>query len=112
MRLGAQECHLVNGTLARELYGQDVVLERHRHRYEVNNNYLEKLQAAGMVISGKSADGALVEMIELPNHPWFVACQFHPEFTSTPRDGHGLFSGFVRAAVTHRDRTSREVVNA
>jgi len=112
MRLGAQECHLIKGTLARELYGQDVVLERHRHRYEFNNNYLEQLQSAGMVISGKSADGALVEMIELPDHPWFVACQFHPEFTSTPRDGHGLFSGFVRAAVVHRDRTSREVVNA
>jgi CTP synthase len=112
MRLGAQECHLVPGTLARELYGQDVVLERHRHRYEFNNNYLEQLKAAGMVISGKSADGALVEMIELPDHPWFVACQFHPEFTSTPRDGHGLFSGFLRAAIAHRDRASREVVNA
>ncbi|TDJ33532.1 MAG: CTP synthase [Gammaproteobacteria bacterium] len=112
MRLGAQECHLVAGTLARELYGQDVVLERHRHRYEFNNNYLEQLQAAGMAISGKSADGALVEMIELPDHPWFVACQFHPEFTSSPRDGHSLFSGFVRAAVAYRDRASQEVVNA
>ena len=112
MRLGAQECHLVAGTLARKLYGQDVVLERHRHRYEFNNNYLEQLKASGMVISGKSADGELVEMMELPDHPWFVTCQFHPEFTSTPRDGHALFSGFLHAAIVHRDRASREVVNA
>ena len=76
------------------------------------NNYLEQLKAAGMVFSGKSTDGELVEMMELPDHPWFVTCQFHPEFTSTPRDGHALFSGFLHAAIVHRDRVSREVVNA
>ncbi|MBB5209486.1 CTP synthase [Chiayiivirga flava] len=98
MRLGAQECRLKAGTRARELYGADVITERHRHRYEFNNRYRTQLEEAGLVISGKSMDDLLVEMIELPNHPWFVACQFHPEFTSTPRDGHPLFVGFVRAA--------------
>ncbi|MCC6208967.1 MAG: CTP synthase, partial [Gammaproteobacteria bacterium] len=98
MRLGAQQCRLEPGTLARELYGQDIISERHRHRYEVNNGFLDALQQAGMVISGRSLDGQLVEMIELSDHPWFVASQFHPEFTSNPRDGHPLFSGFVRQA--------------
>ncbi len=98
MRLGAQECRLKAGTLARELYGQDVVRERHRHRYEFNNRYRQKFEDLGLVISGKSMDDLLVEMIELANHPWFVACQAHPEFTSTPRDGHPLFIGFIRAA--------------
>ena len=98
MRLGAQECRLKAGTLARELYGQDVVRERHRHRYEFNNRYRQKLEDLGLVISGKSMDDLLVEMIELANHPWFIACQAHPEFTSTPRDGHPLFIGFIRAA--------------
>ena len=98
MRLGAQECRLKAGTLARELYGQDVVRERHRHRYEFNNHYRQKLKDHGLVISGKSMDDLLVEMIELANHPWFIACQAHPEFTSTPRDGHPLFVGFIRAA--------------
>jgi CTP synthase len=100
MRLGAQECRLKAGTLARELYGQDVVRERHRHRYEFNNRYRQSFEDLGMVISGKSMDDLLVEMIELPQqqHPWFLACQAHPEFTSTPRDGHPLFSGFIRAA--------------
>ncbi len=98
MRLGAQECRLKAGTLARELYGQDVVRERHRHRYEFNNRYRQKLEDLGLVISGKSMDDLLVEMIELADHPWFVACQAHPEFTSTPRDGHALFVGFIRAA--------------
>ena len=102
MRLGAQECRLKAGTKARELYGADVITERHRHRYEFNNRYRTQLEAAGLVISGKSMDDLLVEMIELPNHPWFVACQFHPEFTSTPRDGHPLFVGFVRAAREHK----------
>ncbi|MGH8126353.1 MAG: glutamine amidotransferase-related protein, partial [Rhodanobacteraceae bacterium] len=99
MRLGAQECHLKAGTLARELYGADTVRERHRHRYEFNNRYRERLEKAGMVIAGLSVDD-LVEIVELPaqKHPWFLACQFHPEFTSTPRDGHPLFNGFVRAA--------------
>jgi CTP synthase len=100
MRLGAQECRLKAGTLARELYGQDVVRERHRHRYEFNNRYRQSFEDLGLVISGKSMDDLLVEMIELPQqqHPWFLACQAHPEFTSTPRDGHPLFSGFIRAA--------------
>ncbi|AKS40793.1 CTP synthase [Wenzhouxiangella marina] len=102
MRLGAQRCQLVSNTLARKLYGKDEILERHRHRYEFNNNYREVLAEHGMVFSGLSADGRLVEMIELPDHPWFVACQFHPEFTSTPRDGHPLFTGFVRAALKRR----------
>ncbi|MBN8482333.1 MAG: CTP synthase [Xanthomonadales bacterium] len=98
MRLGAQECRLKAGTLAREMYGQDVVRERHRHRYEFNNRYRQSFEDRGLVISGKSMDDLLVEMIELADHPWFVACQAHPEFTSTPRDGHPLFIGFIRAA--------------
>lgn len=98
MRLGAQPCNLVAGTKARDLYGEDVIQERHRHRYEVNGTYIEKLEAAGLKISGWSHDNRLVEIIEIPEHPWFVAAQFHPEFTSTPRDGHPLFRGFIQAA--------------
>ena len=105
MRLGSQPCNLVEGTRSRHLYGQDVIHERHRHRYEFNNNYLEKLEAAGLKISGLSSDHGLVEMVEIPEHPWFVACQFHPEFTSTPRDGHPLFEGFVRAAIEYSAQT-------
>jgi CTP synthase len=101
MRLGAQEVQLQGGTLARELYGRELIAERHRHRYEFNNNYLEAYGRAGIKFSGFSQDG-LVEIIELPSHPWFVATQFHPEFTSTPRDGHPLFTGFVRAARNYR----------
>ncbi|MEH6470310.1 MAG: CTP synthase [Halopseudomonas sp.] len=101
MRLGAQECRLEDNSTAAECYGQEVILERHRHRYEVNNNYVEQLEKAGLRIAGHSIDGSLVEVVEVPDHPWFVACQFHPEFTSTPRDGHGLFTGFVKAALTH-----------
>jgi len=101
MRLGAQEAKLAPGSLARALYGKESIFERHRHRYEVNNHYLDELAAAGLRFSGFSADG-LVEFIELPSHPWFVASQFHPEFTSTPRDGHPLFAGFVRAAREYR----------
>jgi CTP synthase len=97
MRLGAQEVLLAAATRARELYGREVILERHRHRYEFNNRYLERYRAAGLRFSGFSSDG-LVEVIELPQHPWFLATQFHPEFTSTPRDGHALFTGFIRAA--------------
>jgi CTP synthase len=97
MRLGAQECLLKAGTMARKFYGSDTIMERHRHRYEFNNNYLEALEKKGLVFSGHSVDG-LVEMIELPEHPFFVASQFHPEFTSTPRDGHPLFTGFISAA--------------
>ncbi|TAN46711.1 MAG: CTP synthase [Methylococcaceae bacterium] len=105
MRLGGQKCRLVEGSKTREMYGKDVITERHRHRYEFNNRYLKVLEEAGLRISGKSIDGRLVEVIELPDHPWFVACQFHPEFTSTPRGGHPLFSGFVQGAVAHRQRS-------
>ncbi|MFT3807610.1 CTP synthase [Arenimonas sp.] len=98
MRLGLQEARIKPGTRAREIYGKDVVAERHRHRYEFNNRYRTQIEDAGLVISAKSMDDLLVEMIELPNHPWFVACQAHPEFLSTPRDGHPLFIGFIRAA--------------
>ena len=100
MRLGLQEQRLKPGTLARDLYGKDVVAERHRHRYEFNNRYRTQLEDAGLVISAKSMDDLLVEMVELPRavHPWFLACQAHPEFLSTPRDGHPLFVGFIRAA--------------
>lgn len=104
MRLGAQLCHLVPGTLAHKTYGSDSITERHRHRYEVNNTYLPQLQAAGLRISGFSADKSLVEMVEIPDHPWFLACQFHPEFTSSPRTGHPMFSGFIGAALTHADK--------
>ncbi len=98
MRLGAQQCRLEMGSKVREIYGNEIITERHRHRYEFNNQYLEPLEKMGMRFSGKSIDGSLVEVVELPDHPWFVACQFHPEFTSNPRDGHPLFSGFVSAA--------------
>ncbi|MEO8444199.1 MAG: CTP synthase [Gammaproteobacteria bacterium] len=101
MRLGAQECRLQAGTLAHDLYGTETVRERHRHRFEFNNNYLDQMSSAGLVVSGFSIDG-LVEIVELPDHPWFLACQFHPEFRSNPRDGHPLFSGFVRAARSFR----------
>ena len=101
MRLGEQVCVLNQGSLAEQVYGQGVIRERHRHRYEVNNRYLDQLVASGLVVAGKSEDGELVEMIELQGHPWFLACQFHPEFTSSPRDGHPLFSGFVTAGLAH-----------
>ncbi|WP_084590810.1 CTP synthase [Arenimonas metalli] len=104
MRLGLQDQRLKPGTRAREIYGKDVVGERHRHRYEFNNRYRTQLEDAGLVISAKSMDDLLVEMIELPSHPWFVACQAHPEFLSTPRDGHPLFIGFIRAAREHKAR--------
>ncbi len=108
MRLGLQEQRLKPGTLAREVYGQDVVAERHRHRYEFNNRYRTQLEDAGLVIAAKSMDDLLVEMVELPRdeHPWFLACQAHPEFLSTPRDGHPLFVGFVRAAREHKARAA------
>ena len=98
MRLGLQEQRIKPGTRAHALYGQDVVAERHRHRYEFNNRYRTQLEDAGLVVSAKSLDDLLVEMVELPDHPWFIACQAHPEFQSTPRSGHPLFIGFVRAA--------------
>lgn len=99
MRLGAQECRLVEGSLIRELYGSDQIVERHRHRWEVNDNYIERLQQAGLSITGFSADDSLVEVIGITDHPWFVACQFHPEFTSRPRGGHPLFKGYISAAL-------------
>jgi CTP synthase len=106
MRLGAQVCQLEEGSNVREIYGSDTVTERHRHRYEINNNYVKQLQDAGVRIAGWSADHSLVEMIELPGHPWFVACQFHPEFTSRPRGGHPLFSSYIEAALTHAEAAS------
>ena len=102
MRLGGQQCRLQSDSLAFQMYQKDVITERHRHRYEFNNQYFEKLEKAGMRFSGKSIDGRLVEVVEIPDHPWFLACQFHPEFTSTPRKGHPLFSGFVVAASQHK----------
>ncbi|PQQ29873.1 CTP synthetase [Photorhabdus luminescens] len=98
MRVGGQPCHLTKDSLVRTLYGADTIVERHRHRYEVNNLLLKRIEDAGLRVAGRSVDHKLVEIIEIPDHPWFVACQFHPEFTSTPRDGHPLFTGFVKAA--------------
>jgi CTP synthase len=106
MRLGAQEALLKPGTLAHKLYGKDKIMERHRHRYEFNNNYLEPLEKKGMVFSGRSADD-LMEIVELPNHPFFIATQFHPEFTSTPRDGHPLFIGFIKAARAYAQQSGQ-----
>ena len=105
MRLGAQKCHLAEGSLARQLYGAETIEERHRHRYEVNNVLLPQIEKAGLKVTGLSADKKLVEIIEVPNHPWFIACQFHPEFTSTPRDGHPLFEGFVKAAKDNQKKS-------
>ncbi len=107
MRLGAQECRLKPGTLARSLYGQEVIRERHRHRYEFNNFYRQRFEELGLVISGRSIDDLLVEIVELTDHPWFLACQFHPEFTSTPRDGHPLFEGFIGAARRYKSARVR-----
>jgi len=102
MRLGAQECLLDKESLSRSLYNKTKILERHRHRYEVNNNYLDVLTSSGMKVAGRSKDRSLVEVIELNKHPWFVGCQFHPEFTSSPREGHPLFSGFIKAAKRYK----------
>jgi CTP synthase len=101
MRLGSQDCHLVPGSQAQKIYDSDLIRERHRHRYEVNNNYRALLESEGLVIGGLSFDKTLVETIELPDHPWFFASQFHPEFTSTPRDGHPLFRQFIKAAILY-----------
>jgi CTP synthase len=111
MRLGAQEVRISPSTVARSVYGEETVFERHRHRFEFNNNYRDRYTQAGFRFSGLSKDD-LVEIIELPAHPWFVATQFHPEFTSTPRDGHPLFAGFVRAARAHRASQLPEAANA
>jgi CTP synthase len=99
MRLGGQPCILMANSLSHKLYGQEQIVERHRHRYEVNGQYVSRLEQAGLMIAGCSADKLLVEIVEIADHPWFIGCQFHPEFTSTPRDGHPLFSGFIQAAV-------------
>jgi len=106
MRLGGQECRLEPDSKVRELYGEEVIVERHRHRYEFNNSYLDRIVTAGMKIAGRSIDGRLMEIVEITDHPWFIACQFHPEFTSRPRYGHPLFSGFIEAARKHRDATA------
>jgi CTP synthase len=99
MRLGGQKCRLRKDSLARKLYGQEIITERHRHRYEFNNHYRDIFQKHGMVLSGLSMDEMLVEIIEISDHPWFLACQFHPEFTSSPRGSHPLFTGFIEAAL-------------
>ncbi|HCK75934.1 MAG TPA: CTP synthetase [Gammaproteobacteria bacterium] len=111
MRLGAQEAHLSPDSLCARIYGKNMVSERHRHRYEVNNRYRDRLEESGLRVSGRSADD-LVEMIELPSHPWFVACQFHPEFNSTPRDGHPLFAEFIAAARKRHDSEHRPAPEA
>ncbi|MEE4290380.1 MAG: CTP synthase [Cycloclasticus sp.] len=107
MRLGSQKCQLVPGSLAHRVYGKDVITERHRHRFEFNNTFLEQFEAEGLKISGKSMDGRLVEIVEIPEHRWFLACQFHPEFTSKPRAGHPLFSGFISAAIDYSRSTEK-----
>jgi CTP synthase len=105
MRLGGQTCRLVEGSLAREIYGSDEIVERHRHRYEVNNTLLPELESKGLRVSGRAEGTGLCEIIELPDHPWFVGCQFHPEFTSNPRKGHPLFTAYLRAALANRTLT-------
>ncbi|MGV3346723.1 glutamine hydrolyzing CTP synthase [Enterobacteriaceae bacterium LUAb1] len=107
MRLGSQACQLTSDSLVRKMYGSDSIIERHRHRYEVNNMLLKPIEAAGLRVAGRSGDEQLVEIIEIPNHPWFVACQFHPEFTSTPRDGHPLFAGFIKAASEYQKHLAK-----
>ncbi len=104
MRVGAQLCHLVKGSKVHDMYGSDTIHERHRHRYEVNNVLLPQIEKAGLKVTGLSADKNLVEIVENPQHPWFVASQFHPEFTSTPRDGHPLFEGFIKAAREYQQK--------
>jgi CTP synthase len=111
MRLGAQQVELAPGSLAAESYGATTIEERHRHRYEVNNHYRDRLEKAGVRFSGTSVDD-LVEMVEIPGHPWFLASQFHPEFTSNPRDGHPLFKGFISAARQHHDGVLPKVAEA
>ena len=112
MRLGGQPCKLAPNSFVSRAYGTDLINERHRHRYEFNNTYTMELEAAGMRIAGRSMDGNLVEIIEIPTHPWFVGCQFHPEFTSSPRDGHPLFTAFLEAALRHQKQPSAEVSDA
>jgi len=108
MRMGEQACQLDRDSLTCEIYGDSVIKERHRHRYEVNDRFIPALEQAGLKVAGRSMDNALVEVIEEEGHPWFVACQFHPEFTSTPRDGHPLFKSFVTAARQYKARKSAD----
>ena len=108
MRLGGQICRLHPDSIAYQCYGEEKIVERHRHRYEVNNNYVERLEQAGLRVAGRSEDNSLVEMVEVPNHPWFVACQFHPEFTSKPREGHPLFTGFIQAALAQHSSKNKD----
>lgn len=110
MRLGEQQCLLAANSKMRAIYGQDIIAERHRHRYEFNNKFMDQMQQSGLVFSGKSIDKNLVEVIELPNHPWFIACQFHPEFTSTPRDGHPLFKSYIEAAAQYKRKKHKQAV--
>lgn len=109
MRLGGYVCKLTAGSKAAELYHKETIVERHRHRYEVNGELIKELEAAGLIVSGRSQDGNLVEMIELADHPWFIGCQFHPEFTSTPRDGHPLFTGFIEAARDYQELQAKSI---
>lgn len=111
MRLGAQRCRLTKGSVAHAMYQKDEIQERHRHRYEVNNQFIGEIEKAGLIISGRSGDGNLVEMLEIKDHPWFVGCQFHPEFASTPREGHPLFIGFVKAACASKKKALNKVAN-
>ena len=112
MRLGGQQCKLAPGSFVAKAYGTEIITERHRHRYEFNNKFMMELESAGLRIAGRSMDGNLVEIVEIPSHPWFVGCQFHPEFTSTPRDGHPLFNAFLRAALAHQQTPLHETPNA
>ena len=102
MRLGLYDAVLKNNSLISKIYSSKKIKERHRHRYEVNNNYLEQIESAGLSIVGKSKDKNLVEVVEIQEHPWYVGCQFHPEFTSNPREGHPLFTGFIEAASAYK----------
>ena len=106
MRLGAYKCELKPNSKTANAYNTELISERHRHRFEFNNEYLEQFEKNGMIATGKNPETGLVEVIEIPEHPWFLACQFHPEFTSTPRKGHPLFSGFVIAASQFKKVTS------
>jgi CTP synthase len=108
MRLGAEECTLTPETQVARIYGRHTIFERHRHRWEFNNAYADRLADAGLVIAGRSGKDDLVEVVEVTDHPWFIGCQFHPEFTSTPRDGHPLFTSFVEAALTYSKTEAKE----
>jgi CTP synthase len=107
MRLGAYPCRLKEGTLARRIYGAPEISERHRHRYEVNQKYLQTLTEHGLVISGLSPDGKFVEMVEAPDHPWFLGCQFHPEYKSKPTEPHPLFVSYIGAALAEKQRRTQ-----